>query len=102
MIMSEIVFLSLLGSLVVLPTLKKIYLKIKERSLLKTIFKRNFKNYSSIDECVICFENYVKNRKCIELYCNHKFHKNCLKKWLNERLTCPLCNTSLIKNNGKL
>lgn len=68
------------------------------RRIKKLIIKKSFK-LKSEDICVICQDDY-NNDKCVQLYCNHKYHKKCIIRWLNEKLTCPLCNQNIKLKNG--
>ena len=70
--------------------------KIQINKFIKKTYKTNCE-----EDCIICFDNYLENNKCSELYCGHKFHKDCLLQWMNERKTCPLCNTGFILASGK-
>ncbi|CAC5398591.1 RNF145 [Mytilus coruscus] len=45
------------------------------------------------NDCRICFEEMMKGKVTS---CGHSFHEICLRKWLNTRMVCPLCNTSIV------
>ncbi|XP_042326959.1 E3 ubiquitin-protein ligase RNF133-like [Sceloporus undulatus] len=50
------------------------------------------------ETCVVCFEAYKVREVVRILTCKHIFHKRCIDPWLLKQGTCPLCNSSIIKN----
>ncbi|XP_074646773.1 E3 ubiquitin-protein ligase AMFR-like [Tubulanus polymorphus] len=49
-------------------------------------------DYSSTDDCAICWDKMEMARK---LPCGHIFHSSCLRSWLEQDTTCPTCRMSL-------
>ncbi|XP_052105290.1 protein TRC8 homolog isoform X2 [Mytilus californianus] len=51
------------------------------------------KSQLSSNDCSICLQEMMKGKVT---RCGHLFHEICLRKWLNTRMVCPLCNTSIL------
>jgi len=89
------------------PVLRKVgktINKIRSRISTKLYYKRFIKktrNTKQQEECIICMDDYSENHKCSELYCGHKFHHSCILQWMNEKKTCPLCNTGFLLKSGE-
>ncbi|XP_071164314.1 protein TRC8 homolog isoform X1 [Mytilus edulis] len=45
------------------------------------------------NNCSICLHEMMKGKVT---RCGHVFHETCIRKWLNTRLVCPMCNTSIV------
>ena len=45
--------------------------------------------------CPICYENYTEVICAAVPGCNHQFHIVCIERWLEEKNTCPMCNTPI-------
>ena len=82
-------------------TIKKLYSRISIKLFHKQFIKKTRTTKNKEDDCVICMDDYSENHKCSELYCGHKFHHSCILKWMNEKKTCPLCNTGFILASGE-
>ena len=80
---------------------KKLYSSISIKLFHKQFIKKTRNSNCEENDCIICLDNYSDNHKCSELHCGHKFHKTCILKWMNERKTCPLCNTGFLLKSGK-
>lgn len=54
-------------------------------------------------ECVICC-NYVASKTILQLkLCSHSFCNDCITKWIqNEKYTCPLCRTYIVRHRRDL
>ncbi|KAH7190821.1 hypothetical protein DER44DRAFT_903702 [Fusarium oxysporum] len=50
-------------------------------------------------ECTICIDEMKEGDMATFLPCNHWFHEECVTLWLKEHNTCPICRTSIEKNN---
>ena len=50
-------------------------------------------NESEDNLCCICLQDLKESKSLFMSKCQHKFHIKCVKKWLNEKATCPLCNS---------
>lgn len=74
----------------------RLSIKLKHKQFIKKT-----SNTKCEEDCVICMDDYLENNKCSELHCGHKFHKKCILKWMNERRTCPLCNSNFLLSSGK-
>lgn len=56
-------------------------------------------------ECSICIDDMSEGDMAMFLPCKHWFHEKCVTLWLKEHNTCPICRTSIDKqeqgqNNG--
>ncbi|XP_063429108.1 RING finger protein 145-like [Mytilus trossulus] len=58
-----------------------------------TILKDASLSQLNRDDCSICLHEMMKGKVT---RCGHVFHEICIRKWLNTRLVCPMCNTSII------
>ena len=76
--------------------LSRLSIKLKHKKFIKKT-----RRTKQEEDCIICMDDYLENNKCSELHCGHKFHKTCILKWMNERKTCPLCNTGFVLKSGK-
>jgi hypothetical protein len=49
------------------------------------------------DACAICLEPMNETTRVVTLPCDgqHQLHHTCAQTWVNEKPTCPLCNTRL-------
>ncbi len=83
-------------------TINKIRSRIYTKLYHKQFIKNTRKTKQEKDDCVICMDNYSENHKCSELYCGHKFHHSCILEWMNEKKTCPLCNTGFMLVSGEI
>ena len=83
-------------------TIKKIRSHISTKLYHKQFIKKTYNTKSEKDDCIICMDDYLENNKCSELYCGHKYHNKCIAQWMNERKTCPLCNTGFILKSGEI
>ena len=54
------------------------------------------------DLCSICLEELKESKSLSMSQCQHKFHVKCVKQWLNEKATCPLCNSDQEKLKNRL
>lgn len=54
------------------------------------------------NECPICY-NPIESTDCNVTLCDHKFHSSCLiENVIKNGPSCPICRSSLIKNNQHL
>lgn len=58
------------------------------------------KGISISQQCAICYnniieDNKVNNKEYMITPCHHIFHTECLKHWMNIKMECPVCRTSL-------
>jgi len=59
-------------------------------------FKFGPKTELSETLCAICLCDYQLDDTLSTLSCIHHFHQQCIMEWFKVKLTCPLCNTSLL------
>ncbi len=52
--------------------------------------------------CCICLQDLKESKSLFMTGCQHKFHIKCVKQWLNEKSTCPLCNSNQDKLKERL
>ncbi|CAG5103092.1 Oidioi.mRNA.OKI2018_I69.chr1.g611.t1.cds [Oikopleura dioica] len=45
--------------------------------------------------CSVCHEIYEDEKGAVLPNCQHVFHEKCIKKWLDQKNTCPLCQTTV-------
>ena len=45
--------------------------------------------------CSVCHDIYEDGKGAVLPNCQHIFHENCIKKWLDQKNTCPLCQTTV-------
>ena len=62
-----------------------------------TVLPRAKPSPAPVLECSICYENIdVRDRlKYMLAPCNHLYHSECLKQWMEVKMECPICRTSL-------
>lgn len=53
-------------------------------------------------ECSVCIEELTEDDTYRSLPCGHYFHPDCIDPWLEQNVTCPMCNVSLIKTSNEL
>jgi hypothetical protein len=47
---------------------------------------------------VVCLSDFLVDEKVKQLpACNHSFHAHCIDEWLGKHATCPICRTTLAK-----
>eukprot|EP01084_Bolivina_argentea_P189110 325326_1 len=46
--------------------------------------------------CTVCLEKFKSTETLKILPCHHEFHPECIDTWLQEKLTCPSCRSSLL------
>ena len=58
-------------------------------------------DYFRAFKCSICLEKYEPlHSRVMVLECKHMYHQKCLSRWLiNFRRSCPLCNSTIFKDN---
>ena len=49
---------------------------------------------NKIHPCSICLQDYEDGIGATVPSCKHQFHVNCLEKWLEQKNTCPLCQST--------
>ena len=57
---------------------------------------------SQEDICCICLDEIQKSKLLMMSECHHTFHIKCVKEWLQQRPTCPLCNSDQHKLHERL
>ena len=65
---------------------------IKKPKLDKIIIEEEMLN----EICTICLDPYEKKEGISKLKCGHIFHYECIDQWIIDKITCPLCRTSLV------
>lgn len=69
----------------------------KSNSIMRLISISSSESMTSLssqdDVCCICLEDIKKSKLLTMTGCQHKFHIKCVKEWLEQRPTCPLCNS---------
>jgi hypothetical protein len=53
-------------------------------------------------ECAVCIEDLAEDDTYRRLPCGHFFHPQCVDPWLENNVTCPMCNVSLIESSDEL
>jgi hypothetical protein len=50
-------------------------------------------NWTPEDKCTICICVYLPNM--FKTSCGHYFHGRCIRRWLQEKNSCPICQTPI-------
>ena len=78
----------------------------ESNSIMRLISISSSDSISSIksqeDVCCICLEEIEKSKLLMMSECHHKFHIRCVKEWLEQRPSCPLCNSDQQKLYDRL
>ena len=77
--------------------LSHLSIKLQKKKFIKSTYINKCE-----EDCIICFDDYLQDSKCSELHCGHMFHNKCIVRWMDERKTCPLCNTGFVLKSGKI
>ncbi|MCO5567936.1 hypothetical protein L7F22_021632 [Adiantum nelumboides] len=66
-------------------------------------FDEKFLSSSQDTQCTVCLGDYQDGEKIQKLpACNHSFHVQCIDEWLTKNVTCPICRTSVLSEDGSV
>ncbi|MCO5594769.1 hypothetical protein L7F22_048802 [Adiantum nelumboides] len=66
-------------------------------------FDEKFLSSSQDTQCTVCLGDYQDGEKIQKLpACNHSFHVLCIDEWLTKNVTCPICRTSVLSEDGSV
>ena len=81
-------------------------LKSSTRNDMRLMSMSSSESISSMESqdnlCCICLDDIKKSNLLMMSECHHKFHVKCVKEWLQQRPTCPLCNSDQHKLYDRL
>ncbi|XP_013410592.1 RING finger protein 24-like [Lingula anatina] len=71
---------------------------VREFGYKMVVFKEKKKKSFPNDVCPVCLDEFKLKEKIALCLCRHAFHLKCLLQWLEQRNSCPMCNTQVRRN----